>query len=330
MVAWNPWNACSELIEVVTALRNANDALLDATMSGEVVEATRLLQDVAVLERRRNRLVHKTNPGVAPVTSSYESSIPLRDQVIQALQLTGRPSSARLVSDVTKSRWAERVDTAKLSYLRRDEARSWRRSQELPGRHARDVYVVPALTYDRFTPVRGTVALSTWPISLRLIAPLSPRVDMLHSTVALAEEVSAVAGTNYEAPMMRLVARLGATIPGVKPFGADPHAVIEAARAELEEIEETDELERSQAAERASAQLDAEALLFGTQIHTIRSHVLVDHDDQHAGSARNLPRRLSCGSPSTPDVLPVRWRHRGASAVPRLMLRPSISTSSGA
>jgi hypothetical protein len=260
-----------ELIEVVTALRSANDALIEASTSGDVVEATRLLQDVAVLERRRNRLVHKSNPDIARTTSSYESSIPLRDQVIQALQLTGRPSSARLVSDVTKSRWAERVDTAKLSSLRRDEARSWRKSQELPGRQARDVYVVPALTYDRFTPVRGTIALSTWPTSLRLIAPLSPRVDMLHSTVALAEEASAVTGTNYEGPMMRLVARLGATIPGVKPFGVEPHAVIEAARAELREIEETDELERSEAAERAHAQLDVEVLLFGTQIRTVTS-----------------------------------------------------------
>ena len=260
-----------ELMEVVAALRDANEALLDATTSGDVAETSRLLQDIAVLERRRNRLVRKSNPNVGPSALSYESSFPLRDQVIRALRLTGRPSSARLVSDVTRSRWAERVDTAKLSYLRRDEARSWRKSQELPGRQARDVYVVSALTYDRFTPVRGTVALSTWPTSLRLIAPLSPRVDMLYSTVALAEEASAVAGTNYEAQLMRLVARLGATIPGVKPFGAEPQAVIEAARAELEEIEGTDELERSEAAERAHRQLDPEALLFGTQIRTVTS-----------------------------------------------------------
>ena len=262
-----------ELIEVVTALRNANEALLDATMSGDVTEANRLLQDVAVLERRRNRLVHKSNPGVAATALSYQSSVPLRDQVIRALQLTGRPSSARLVSDVTKARWAERVDTAKLSYLRRDENRSWQKSQELPGRQARDVYVVPALTYDRFTPVRGTVALSTWPTGLRLIAPLSPRVDMLYSTVALAEEASTLVGTNYETPMMRLVARLGATIPGVRPFGAEPQAVIKAARAELTELEETDELERFEAARRADAQLGARELLFGTQIRTVASHV---------------------------------------------------------
>ena len=264
--------SAQELIELVTALRSANDALVEASASGDITEATRLLRDIAALERRRNRLVHKRNRDVVPATSSaYESSVPLRDQVIRALWLTGRPSSARLVSDVTKARWAERVDTAKLSYLRRDEARSWRKAQELPGRQTRDVYVVPALTYDRFTPVRGTVALSTWPTSLRLIAPLSPRVDMLHSTVALAEEALLVAGTNYEAPMMRLVARLGATIPGVKAFGAEPQAVIDAARLELKEIEETDELERSEAAERAHAQLDVEELRFGTQVRTITS-----------------------------------------------------------
>ncbi len=262
-----------DLISVVAALRDANDALLEATSAGDGVEATRLLQDVAVLERRRNRLVHKSNPGVTPAAaSSYQSSVPLRDQVIRALRLTERPANGRLVSDVTKSRWAEPVDTAKLSSLRRDEARSWRKSQELPGRRARDVYVVPALTYDRFTPVRGTIALSSWPTSLRLIAPLSPRVDMLHSTISLAEATLAVAGTNYEAPMIRLVSRLGATIPGIKSFGADPKTVIEAARAELKEIEETDELERSEAAKRAESQLDVEALLFGTQIRMMASH----------------------------------------------------------
>ncbi len=264
--------AAQELVEVVSALRAANEALLEVTVSGDIAEATRLLSGIAALERRRNRIVHKSNPDILPTTAtSYESSTPLRDQVIRALQLTGRPSSARLVSEVTRSRWTEQVDTARLSSLRRDEARSWRASQEMPGRHARDVYVVPALTYDRFTPVRGTVALSTSPTYLRLIAPLSPRVDMLYSTIALAKEATTIAGTSYEAQMMRLVARLGATIPGVKPFDTNPQIVIQAAQAELKEIEQTDELERSAAAERAHVQLDAEALLFGTQIRSLTS-----------------------------------------------------------
>lgn len=260
-----------ELIDVVSVLREANEALLDATTSGDAAEAARLLQTIATLERRRNRLVHTANPNLPAPATSYESSIPLRDQVIRALQLTGRPSSARLLADVTKARWSERVETAKLSSMRRDEARSWRKSREISNRAGRDVYVVPALSYDRYTPVRGTVALSTWPTSLRLLAPLSPRVDMLNATIAIAREVSGLGGTNYEAPMARLMSRLGSTIPGVKPFDAEPADVIEAAQVELKEIEETDELERSEAAERAHAQLDPEALMFGTQVRAVAS-----------------------------------------------------------
>ena len=116
-----------ELIEVVTALRNANDALLEATTSGDGGEATRLLQDIVVLERRGTvwyTRATRISPGPRPRMSPRSL---FGIQVIQALRLMGRPSSARLVSDVTKSRWAERVDTAKLSSLRRDEARSWRK-----------------------------------------------------------------------------------------------------------------------------------------------------------------------------------------------------------
>ena len=87
-----------ELIEVVEALRSANDALLEATTSGDAAEAARLLRHVAVLERRRNRLVHKSAPGAAVGASPYESAVPLRDQVIRAAQLTGRPASALLAA----------------------------------------------------------------------------------------------------------------------------------------------------------------------------------------------------------------------------------------
>jgi hypothetical protein len=260
-----------ELADVLNALREANEALITATGSGDSAEIRPLLEEIAGLERRRNRLIHKSHPEVAPATSPYESSVPLRDQVIRALRLTGRPSSARLLTELTKSRWGEQVDTSKLSSLRRDEARSWRKSRELPGRPGRDVYVVPALAFDRLSPVRGTVALSTWPASLRLIASLSPRVDMLHSTVALAEEASELERTNYEPAMLRLVSRLGSTIPGLEPFGSDPRDVIKAARAELKEIEATDEIERSDAAKRAARQLDEEQLLFGTQVRALGS-----------------------------------------------------------
>src|SRR4051812_35620687 len=146
--------AADELLKVIAELRTANDALVTAATSGGDNEVARLLSEIGTLERRRNRLIHKQTQGATRTTSPYASSVSLRDQLIRALHVTGRPSSGRLVSDVTKTRWAERVDTAKLSYLRRDELRSWRKAREMPGRAMRDVYVVPALTYDRFTPVR--------------------------------------------------------------------------------------------------------------------------------------------------------------------------------
>jgi hypothetical protein len=263
-----------DLLEIVSALRDTNDALAQATINGDIEEASRLLTLIAALERRRNRIVHRNRPAGGRAAASYESSIPLRDQVIRALHLTGRPLSARLVSDVTQARWAERVDTTKLSSLRRDEARSWRKAQEFPGRNSRSVLIVPVLTYDRFTPVRGSVALSTWPVELRLMAPLSPRVDMLRSTIALAEEAAALTGTSYEGPMVRLVGRLGATIPGIKAFETRLDAVIEAAKWELKQIEGTDEQERFDAAERAVARLNEEEILFGTQFHAISTRAV--------------------------------------------------------
>jgi hypothetical protein len=261
--------SANELLGVIDDLREANDALLHATTAGDAARVEDLMQTVANLEHKRNRLVHAASPATPRLSSQYESIIPLRDQVIRALELTGSPSSARLIADVTKSRWAERVDTTKLSSLRRDEARSWRKTMDLPGRTTRDIYIVPALTFDRFTPVRATVALSTWPMSRRLIAPLSPRVDMLNSTIRLAEEAGRVVGTSYDESVKRLVARLGASIPGVSVFGADPSAVIEAAQAELEQIEPTDAVERQAGAERAEDQLTLEARLFGTHLRAV-------------------------------------------------------------
>lgn len=261
-----------ELAEVVRALTAANGALLDATSAGDMDEVARLLADISSLERRRNRIVRRSRAQAAAVPkSSYEAAIPIRDQVIRALRLTGRPANARLISDVTLARWAERVDTAKLSSLRRDEERSWLNSHRSTGRAAREVYIVPALSFDRLAPVRATVALSTWPMSTRLLAPLSPRVNMLHSTIALAREAAIMSGTTYETAMTGLVARLGSTIPGVAPFSSDIATIILCAEAELAAIEDTDEMERAEAAERAEEQLSAQALLFGHQIRVIQS-----------------------------------------------------------
>lgn len=261
-----------ELKRVVRELAEANEALLQIMGNGDAETVAELLNRVALLERRRNRLVHRDSelPRARLRIGGYASALPLRDQVIRALLLISRPATGRLLVDVTKARWEERIESTRLSSLRRDEARSWDAGRNVNRRTAvREVYVVPALTYDRFAPVRGTLALSTWETSRRLIAPLSPRVDMLKSVVALAHEADRLGDTAQGEVMRRLVGRLGASIPGARPFGAPTDEVIAAAEAELSEIEEIDTHERLGAAERAAKQLDPDALLFGAPLRSV-------------------------------------------------------------
>ena len=261
-----------ELEAVVRDLAEANQALLEVAGDGDSELVADLLSRVALLERRRNRLVQRNarSPDGRLGRGGYTSVVPLRDQVIRALHLVSRPATGRLLADVTKARWADRIDTTKLSSLRRDESRSWAAGQDAQRRTAvREVYVVPALSYDRFAPVRGTLALSTWETARRLIAPLSPRVDMLRSTVALAREAEDLADTGQGDAIRRIVGRLSASIPGVRAFGATMQEVIAAAVAELCEIEDIDARERAAAAKRAAEQLDAEALLFGAPLRSV-------------------------------------------------------------
>ena len=265
-------NTYDDLKTIVAALAEANAELMRAASTGDSTLVTALLSQVSSLERRRNRLVHKTttpNRGHRP-SSGYESSVPLRDQVIRALHLVGRPATGRLLADVTKTRWNEAFEVNKLSSLRRDEARSWSAGHDVSRRTAiRDVYVVPALSYDRFAPVRGSLALSTWKTPLRLIAPLSPRVDMLRSTIALAEEAVRCEESSQGLALTRLVSRLSASIPGANPFKSTMPEVISRALAELSELEEVDARERSIAAARAEQQLTADGLLFGAPLRLI-------------------------------------------------------------
>ena len=260
-----------QLKRVVRDLAEANEALLQLAAVGDREQVTALLNRVAQLERQRNRLLHRGTESTA-VRPGYTSVVPLRDKVIRALHLVSRPATGRLLSDVSRACWGDRIETVKLSSLRRDEANSWDAAQDRDRRTAmREVYVVPALSYDRFAPVRGTLALSTWQTARRLIAPLSPRVDMLRSTISLATEADKLAGNGPGEALCRIVARLGASIPDARPFGASLHEIIAAAEAELAEIEETDERERAAAARRAEGQLNARALLFGAPLRAVRS-----------------------------------------------------------
>jgi len=188
------------------------------------------------------------------------SLLPMREQVHQVLTVLGVPAAPKLIVTVHEAFFSGDLVSTKLTSLRRDEERSFRSAP-----HSRPYYLCSALTADRLTAVRGLLAVSTWPLSNRVIGSLSPRVDFLTSAIRLAEHVERSGDPGPQA--MRLLWRFATNIPGAGgPFDSgEPKAVIAAARAELEIHDEADRSQREAAAERARRQLDEVQQLFGAE-----------------------------------------------------------------
>jgi hypothetical protein len=150
------------------------------------------------------------------------------------------------------------INSAKLTSLRRDEERSFRSAP-----FARPYYLCAALTADRLVAVRGLLAVSTWPLERRIIGPLTPRVDFLVAAVSIAEHTKRLAEIDHATA--RLLWLFAENIPGAADGigSAKPDAVIRAARSELQTHEAVDRSHREGAANRARAQLDDAAQLFG-------------------------------------------------------------------
>ena len=118
---------------------------------------------------------------------SEASLLPIREQVHQALALLGVPTAAKLIVAVNDAFFSRELRGSQLTSLRRDEERSFRSDP-----YARPYYLCAALT-DRLSPARGLLADSTWAPELRVLGPLSPRVDFLTSTMRIAEHLARLA-----------------------------------------------------------------------------------------------------------------------------------------
>lgn len=265
-------------METVLAELNATNAKLgQAVRQGDLPAVDVLIRSLAMLEAERDRLlalIRESRRDVEPRQDgmAYASALSSRDRVVQLLRMTGAVSSNRLLADLSRAVFRSTLDTTGFSTLRRDALRTWAvaaaessnssASATAPAR----VYVVPALSHDRFVPVRGVLALSEWPVERRIVAPSSLRVDLLRAVIA----VTGRAVEDGEAsPLARVVAKFAHSL-GVPTFQLGTtalyQAVLNACRDELPVIESADDRERSRAAQRALAQLDERALLFGAQL----------------------------------------------------------------
>jgi hypothetical protein len=188
--------------------------------------------------------------------------LPLRDQVYQALSLLTVPAAPRLIATVHEAFFATTFPTARLTSLKRDEERSFRVAP-----FARPYYICAALTADLRAPARGLLAISTWPMEIRVIGSLSPRVDFLTGAIRVAEAIERLTAPVPAA--RRLLWRFAASIPAAADSAAstNPHQVKQAALAELAVHEHADHETRRAAAQRARGQLDDAQQLFGSRMH---------------------------------------------------------------
>lgn len=262
--------------EVQAALAEVADLqrkLTAALETGDPGAVERVLAELSVAEKRRNRLLQRAVTGEG---GAFDAAPPIREQVASVLAILRRPASVSLIRDVASARFGETIQPSRLASLRRDEQRSWQAAHRADGPGARPlarpVYVVPALTFDRFAPVRGMLALSSWAAESRLIAPASHRVDMLHILIRLIDELHSNPEAVWAPGLRRLVWRIARTVAGVinSPDGLHYPQVRDAAEQELRLIADADTAERATAARRAREQLDAETLLFGSSLRVAK------------------------------------------------------------
>jgi len=247
---------------IADELNRANQSLVDAVNGGDLATAGRLVDEADRLQRERDKALTAAR-GAA--SAGYTTAIPVRDRAIHVLNLLGTVTPARLISDLSYAIFDDTIASTALSSLRRDEQRSWGQAQDPMSRTSlRDVYVVPALSHDRLAPVRGSWTLSNWSAQRRIVAPLSPRVDLLRARLALADVAER---DGKQSKIDKVLARLA----GQNPFEPiDVDAIRATATAELASIEYVDSLDRSEVAQRCVA-MDAESKLFGSQLRAVQT-----------------------------------------------------------
>ncbi|MFF1416767.1 hypothetical protein [Streptomyces sp. NPDC058280] len=260
----------ARMVEYRTAIR-------EASRRGEKDQVRRLRGQLRAVGDEYGRLVDEAEelgaPDEAHVAGSgsplagssppTRASAPIREQAHQALTILGAPAGPKLIAATHEAFLSETVVTTRLGSLRRDEERSFAAQP-----FARPYYICPALTYDRLTPVRGLLAVSTWPLEQRVVGPLGPRVDFLTHARSIGRQVSRIQEADHQPtlPAWALLRRFALNIPGAYEGYGRPDAsrVVEAAEAEASVHADADNTTRKAAAARAREQLtDPARLLFG-------------------------------------------------------------------
>lgn len=266
------------LEELETRMQQLLQAMTQARLKGDDAQVIALSEDLkrtqvywaslVLPDTEATQVQPATDPAAAPQPAAprpTRGTLPLREQVYQALTLLTVPTAPKVLSQVHEAFFAQPLNTARLTSLRRDEERSYRTSSS-----NRTYYICPALTCDLLSPARGLLALSSWPLEQRLVGPSTHRVHFLTAALRIAD--AAEQRTKDDTPsgsLHRLLEHYSRNIPGcpATPGPVDLDALRAAAKDELAVHVQDDANTRADAAERARKQLDDADQVFGHTLH---------------------------------------------------------------
>ena len=190
-----------------------------------------------------------------------------RQLVADSLHELDAVATPALIGQYARARFGGSPGLKRLSSIRRDEKRAYDRQG------IRQTFIVPALDGYRFVPVRAQLALSTWPLSRRIVGPRSGRVELLRAAVSVAQQLrwqadreqAATTGREGTALLLRLLRDLTLSVAGAYPDGnrVDPEAIESAIRDEYDALGPADISWREDAAARAARQLTETEQLWG-------------------------------------------------------------------
>jgi hypothetical protein len=262
-------------------------AVRRSLLSGDRTRAESLRADLRAAEHGWDEAV-----GLSTGRRPAGSLLPLREQVQHALTLLSVPAAPKLIVEVHAAFLGSdggEITGAQLTHLRRDEERSFRSAP-----HARPYYLCSALTAEHLTPVRGLLAVSTWPMDRRIVGPLSPRAHFLTAAIRIAEQAVGPAGqhgpgarSDPRPAVARLLWRFAVNIPGAldRSGALTPAALADAARTELAAQADADRAHRAAGAALARSRLDSAGQLFGRRPEPARAADRADRADRAADRA---------------------------------------------
>ncbi|MFE5841985.1 hypothetical protein ACFQ7N_10100 [Streptomyces niveus] len=252
-------DSLDELEARQAALRRS---IRDAAQAGDGTSLARLRDELRTTQNSWDELVQQSHPAPAPSWSPAGGAT-VRERVHQILTILDSPAAPTRIAAVHEAFLHETLVPGRLGSLRRDEERAFTAQP-----FARPYYLCPALAPGHLSPVRGLLAVSTWPLEQRIMTPTATRTDLLTQAVRIAEQIARMRSAGHEPTpnAWQLLQRLSLNIPGAYDgYGpVDPDRVLQAARAEAEThaVEDAD-ARRVAAAHARKTLTDPARLLFG-------------------------------------------------------------------